>query len=46
MPCAPEDPDGIAAAMAFLASDDARLVTGVSLPVNAGLRASTGQPPR
>lgn len=42
---APEDPDGVAAAMAFLASDDARLVTGVNLPVDAGLRASNGQPP-
>ena len=40
----PEDPDGIAAAMAFLASDDARLITGVNLPVDAGLRASNGQP--
>ena len=42
---APEDPEGVAAAMAFLASDDARLVTGVNLPVDAGLRASNGQPP-
>lgn len=42
---APEDPEGIAAAMAFLASDDARLITGVNLPVDAGLRASNGQPP-
>jgi meso-butanediol dehydrogenase/(S,S)-butanediol dehydrogenase/diacetyl reductase len=42
---APEDPDGIAAAMAFLASDDARLITGVNLPVDAGLGASNGQPP-
>lgn len=42
---APEDPDGIAAAMAFLASEDARLITGVNLPVDAGLRASNGQPP-
>jgi meso-butanediol dehydrogenase/(S,S)-butanediol dehydrogenase/diacetyl reductase len=42
----PEDPDGIAAAMAFLASDDARLITGVNLPVDAGLRASNGQPPQ
>jgi meso-butanediol dehydrogenase/(S,S)-butanediol dehydrogenase/diacetyl reductase len=41
---APEDPDGIAAAMAFLASEDARLITGVNLPVDAGLRASNGQP--
>jgi meso-butanediol dehydrogenase/(S,S)-butanediol dehydrogenase/diacetyl reductase len=42
---APEDPEGIAAAMAFLASDDARLISGVNLPVDAGLRASNGQPP-
>ncbi|MFC0252890.1 SDR family NAD(P)-dependent oxidoreductase [Massilia consociata] len=42
---APEDPEGIAAAMAFLASDDARLITGVNLPVDAGLTASNGQPP-
>jgi meso-butanediol dehydrogenase/(S,S)-butanediol dehydrogenase/diacetyl reductase len=41
---APEDPVGVAAAMAFLASDDARLITGVNLPVDAGLRASNGQP--
>lgn len=41
----PEDPEGIAAAMAFLASDDARLITGVNLPVDAGLGASNGQPP-
>lgn len=41
---APEDPEGVAAAMAFLASDDARLITGVNLPVDAGLRASNGQP--
>jgi meso-butanediol dehydrogenase/(S,S)-butanediol dehydrogenase/diacetyl reductase len=41
---APEDPEGIAAAMAFLASEDARLITGVNLPVDAGLRASNGQP--
>ncbi|MET0319677.1 MAG: SDR family oxidoreductase [Duganella sp.] len=43
---APEDPDGVAAAMAFLASDDARLITGVNLPVDAGLSASNGQPPQ
>lgn len=42
----PEDPDGVAAAMAFLASDDARLITGVNLPVDAGVRASNGQPPQ
>jgi meso-butanediol dehydrogenase/(S,S)-butanediol dehydrogenase/diacetyl reductase len=43
---APADPEGVAAAMAFLASDDARLITGVNLPVDAGLRASNGQPPQ
>jgi len=41
---APEDPEGVAAAMAFLASEDARLITGVNLPVDAGLTASNGQP--
>jgi NAD(P)-dependent dehydrogenase (short-subunit alcohol dehydrogenase family) len=34
-----------AMAMAFLASEDARLITGVNLPVDNGLRASNGQPP-
>jgi meso-butanediol dehydrogenase/(S,S)-butanediol dehydrogenase/diacetyl reductase len=42
---APEDPEGIAAVMAFLASEDARLITGVNLPVDAGVTASNGQPP-
>ncbi len=32
--------------MAFLASGDARLITGINLPVDAGLRASNGQPRR
>jgi meso-butanediol dehydrogenase/(S,S)-butanediol dehydrogenase/diacetyl reductase len=36
--------EGIAAVMAFLASDDARYDTGVNLPVDAGLTASKGQP--
>ncbi|KQQ91898.1 3-oxoacyl-ACP reductase [Massilia sp. Leaf139] len=43
---APEDAEGVAAAMAFLASEDARLITGVNLPVDAGLLASNGQPPQ
>ncbi|MGX4641399.1 SDR family NAD(P)-dependent oxidoreductase [Massilia sp. SYSU DXS3249] len=42
---APEDADGVAAAIAFLASEDARLITGVNLPVDAGVTASNGQPP-
>lgn len=37
-------PDDIAAAIAFLASDDARFITGVNLPVDGGLSASNGQP--
>jgi meso-butanediol dehydrogenase/(S,S)-butanediol dehydrogenase/diacetyl reductase len=43
--CSPEDPEGVAAAIAFLASEDARLITGVNLPVDAGVTASNGQPP-
>ena len=41
----PAEPDDIAGAIAFLASDDARFVTGVNLPVDGGLSASNGQPP-
>lgn len=40
------EPDDIAGAIAFLASDDARFVTGVNLPVDGGLSASNGQPPQ
>jgi NAD(P)-dependent dehydrogenase (short-subunit alcohol dehydrogenase family) len=32
-------PDDIAAAIAFLASDDARFITGVTLPVDGGYTA-------
>ena len=42
---APMDPEGVAAVMAFLASNDARLLTGLNLPVDNGLTASNGQPP-
>ena len=37
-------PDGIADAVAFLASDDARYITDVNLPVDGGLAASNGRP--
>ncbi|MBP0493558.1 SDR family NAD(P)-dependent oxidoreductase [Pararoseomonas indoligenes] len=42
----PADPDDIADVIAFLASHDARYVTGVNLPVDGGLSASNGQPPQ
>lgn len=41
---APAEADWIAGPVAFLASDDARYVTGVNLPVDGGLSASNGQP--
>ena len=37
-------PDEVAGVIAFLASDDARFVNGVILPVDGGLQASNGQP--
>jgi meso-butanediol dehydrogenase/(S,S)-butanediol dehydrogenase/diacetyl reductase len=37
-------PDDIAAAVAFLASEDARFITGVVLPVDGGITAGSGQP--
>ena len=39
------NPEDIAPVIAFLASDDARYVNGVNLPVDGGLSASNGQPP-
>lgn len=37
-------PDDIAGPVAFLASDDARFVTGAILPVDGGVTAGSGQP--
>ena len=37
-------PEDIAAAITFLASDDASMITGINLPVDGGVSASNGQP--
>ncbi|MEU8178262.1 SDR family oxidoreductase [Microbispora hainanensis] len=37
-------PADVAAAVGFLASDDARFITGVVLPVDGGITAGSGQP--
>ncbi|PHM29331.1 SDR family NAD(P)-dependent oxidoreductase [Xenorhabdus budapestensis] len=40
----PGQPSEVAAAIAFLASEDASFINGVNLPVDGGLTASNGQP--
>lgn len=40
----PGEPEDIAAAIAFVASDDAAYITGVNLPVDGGITAANGQP--
>lgn len=41
----PLDPSDVAAAALFLASDDAAMITGVALPVDAGLTHAPGESP-
>ncbi|MBZ6377484.1 3-oxoacyl-ACP reductase [Pacificimonas flava] len=40
----PGEPEDVAGPVLFLASDDARFVSGVNLPVDGGVSASNGQP--
>tara|TARA_B100000678_G_scaffold78712_3_gene65146 strand:+ start:1155 stop:1940 length:786 start_codon:yes stop_codon:yes gene_type:complete len=40
----PGEPDDVASVVAFLASEDARFVTGANIPVDGGVSASNGQP--
>ncbi|OWJ79953.1 SDR family NAD(P)-dependent oxidoreductase [Haematobacter genomosp. 1] len=40
------EPEDVAAVITFLASEDARFVNGVIIPVDGGLHASNGQPPQ
>lgn len=37
-------PEDVAAAITFLASEDAAMITGIDLPVDGGVSASNGQP--